>query len=1097
MQSIDESKLLGGDGDTQVTEQSFSSVETSQEFSTRRESSCTGERSASILRTHKERVSNKNVDALTINKLRFSAVGLVGRGKEAAVLAPCLDRVNDSDQKGRELVLISGYSGTGKTALALSIANQVKKRNGMIASGKFNQYSLGEPYFGVSAACQEIFENIMSMNAKEAEAIRTKIITELGAEIHVLTSVIPALSLMISGDEQVVQADLGNQGDLEAQNQQIHYAFRLLIRVVSSYFAPLVIVINDLQWADAASLELLQVLMTDRENSGFMVIGTFRSNRVDEDHALSGTIRNLRDKSLRDGFGVSEIEIGNLAVPELNQIIMSLLSIDDEFRTLELAELCHKRTQGNVFFFIIFVTMLHNEGLLEFGLGLFEWKWDVAEIEKRTSSTANVVELMTDKMNKLPDQVVHFLQVAACLGSTVDERMINLVWRNSVTDGVVPQGKGVAFKPLLTQVVEENFLEAAGPSHYRWVHDNVQEAALSLTPTDQLVSIQFDIGTILARELDEHELDAAIFVVVNLVNKKFESMENAVNVEIARLNLRAAEKAKGGSAFESAAKYAVAGISLLPEAKWKNHFKLTLDLYSVGAEASGIRGQTNVMEVYCDEVLNQKDCSIFDKLRVYHILMDSLGNGGRLQEALKLCLNVLEQLDCKFPKREVARVARVVATIFKIKGEKNIPTADDIKMLPQMANPEKVESMNLMKRLGTYSYMTGNTMLMVLVLTRQVRWTMRYGLSAYSPPAFNGYGMILMSVLGDFDLGTKYADYALLMLEILETKATESATLYGSYSLILPWKRPVHASIKPFLHGYKVGMQVGDTESAAQCLSNLIFTLLVSGKSLRGIDADCRIFVPQMEELKRLGTADITRVLWQTALNLMGRSSRANILSGEAMDENEILERARATNGEKFMTNVIDGLKSFLYAYLGEHRLGAELAIAKGDKFLKELPCAMFGMSETFSRGITLYAMARKTNKRKFKKHAIQVKKTIKSWVDGGNPNVKHHLCLLNAEQAALDGKEDLARALYGKAVILAARGGFLHDAALASERFADFVHRYDRDEATFRLEESIRFYTEWGATRKVEMLRIRLTAIPSEIHLEADKSSLLDLPLV
>jgi hypothetical protein len=289
----------------------------------------------------------------------------------------------------------------------------------------------------------------------------------------------------------------------------------------------------------------------------------------------------------------------------------------------------------------------------------------------------------------------------------------------------------------------------------------------------------------------------------------------------------------------------------------------------------------------------------------------------------------------------------------------------------------------------------------------------------------------------------------------------------------------VHASIKPFLHGYKVGMQVGDTESAAHCLADLICSLLVTGKSLRGIDADCRIFVPQMEELKRLGSADITRVVWQTVLNLMGRSSPANILSGEVMDENKILERAF---DEKFMTNVINGLKSFLYAYLGEHRLGAELAVAKGDKYLKEVPCALFGMAETFSRGITLYAMARKTNKRKFKKHAIQVKKTIQSWVDAGNPNVKQHLCLLNAEQAALDGKNDLARALYGKAVILAARGGFLHDAALASERFADFVLGYDRDEATYRLEESIRFYSEWGATSKVEMLRIRLTAIPSEI---------------
>jgi hypothetical protein len=289
----------------------------------------------------------------------------------------------------------------------------------------------------------------------------------------------------------------------------------------------------------------------------------------------------------------------------------------------------------------------------------------------------------------------------------------------------------------------------------------------------------------------------------------------------------------------------------------------------------------------------------------------------------------------------------------------------------------------------------------------------------------------------------------------------------------MPWTKPLRSSLNPYLEGYKVGMQVGDTESATWCLHFYLGALLVVGKSLKAIEADCRIYLPQMEELKRKVAAESTRLILQTVLNLMGLSSNVLLFTGEVMDEVQCVEEARAIKNDTYL-NSVDFFKTYLYAYLGEHELGAKLALSKGDKYLKETPGFFFCMPEAFCRGISLYAMARKTKKRKYKKHAKRVKKTIKSWIDKGNPNVIHYACLLDAEQAALDGKKQLASTLFSKAVTLATRGGFLHDAGLANERYAVFLldDCSDFEEGGYRMGESIRCYSEWGATIKVKRLR-------------------------
>lgn len=1063
----------------------------------------------------------------------------------------------DSSSSNRELVLIRGLSGTGKSRLVQSIKAGVMARGGLYVTGKFGFSSSPVPYSAVAAACQNIIGEILQLRnvssggggAKEEEAqekfqtIQIELQTEFGAELQYLTHVLPELwelldhnddtnatamidqrrrqpgtlsssqrasgrRLMLDGSgSTVVVEDDTNQGSLDAQNQQILYAFRLFFRLICKHFSPLTIVLDDLQWADSASLELLKHLISDRDNlQPLMIVGCYRSDeveqtqtKIDEEEggchhvSFQQTLMDLKSTSHRDGFRIEEIELTDLSLPGMNQFLRTLLRIEEEnhnncVKASGLAELVFNRTKGNPFYTIVFLSMLRKENLLDFNLANLEWRWDLEHIASLTFSTSNVVDLLTSKMERMPQPVQTLLQLAACLGSSFEKQVLQKVWnRHSAVatdnnnDKLPTEDQQDLFEELLHSAVSENFVEpvasSGGSCSYTWVHDKVLEAALALINEEELAEFQFGVGLILyedTKEEDDKVLDGLLFVVVNLLNQYPQGIvDPTIRLEIIQLNAKAAEKATTGSAFVSAARYAAVGIRLLPDDRWTSLPTLTLNLYSIGAEAEGIRGQIDEAKVYFDEVVNNSQNEV-DKLRVYYLYMDTLTNLNRAAEATDICLRVLAKFDCKFPFKPGGQAWAAIKDILKLSKEKYIPTQDEMDQLPLITDPSKAEVMKLLSMLTTQCYYTKNKLLFVLVFYKMFVLTMEYGISLYSPMAFCGYGMIFNGVIGDFQGSAQLGKYAFQMLERLKTRVTISRTYQGTYTFLMSWTKPILSFLKPYREGYKVGMQHGDTESATWCLHFYINALFVTGRSLDDLAAECFACIPQMEELKREVAHESTQILLQFALNLMGRSSDVFVLTGDIIDEDQWLKKAKATKNETNV-NAVYLYKTLLYAYMGEHRMGAKLALKRGDKFVQDTPGFFMCMPETFCRAVSLSVMARKKKKRKYRKAAAAAKTVVETWLEKGNPNVVHYKALLDAEHFALKGKREEARKCYGQALSLATRGGFLHDAAMANECYADFLLTDcgDRDEARHYLKKASRCFSEWGAHAKVEQLKL------------------------
>ncbi|KAL3936755.1 MAG: hypothetical protein SGBAC_007992, partial [Bacillariaceae sp.] len=528
--------------------------------------------------------------------IKISQLGLYGRQKETRTIRKCLDDLETTGEK--KLVYISGLSGTGKTALAATIADSVVEKNGIFAMGKFDQKLRDEPYAGIASAgrhiCGEILHRKKSSDPMDFENVRKMIIKNIGSELPTLAMILPEIEDIVGSSSDLSAQENSAGGDYGAIKERLNNAIRTFFRTVSTFFKPFVMVLDDIQWADLPSINLMEVLMTDEASSNFMLVALYRSNEVDETHVVTKMIKALDEKEQDLGFDTTKIEVGDLKMEQVSEILADLLHLPS-YRTSDLSDIIHKRTGGNAFFVLNFIDMLKNENLVAYSKVEKCWVWDESEIELETIATDNVVGLLQQRMKSLPKAMQEVLQLASCLGASFQEDVLGKV----VGDYSVSQDNGPVAGQLskwLTKAIEQGFIKMDSVG-YRWIHDKVQEAALSITSGTDLNKMRYQVGSIMLRRLSRNEMDHALFVVVNLLNAGIGTeMSPESALSLAELNLRAAQRAMKVSGFEVASRYSDIGIGLLPGYHWQSHYELSLKLHTLATQAHGVSGNVETMQ---------------------------------------------------------------------------------------------------------------------------------------------------------------------------------------------------------------------------------------------------------------------------------------------------------------------------------------------------------------------------------------------------------------------------------------------------------------------------------------------------------------------
>ncbi len=552
---------------------------------------------------------------------------LYGRENEVQALLKAFDRVA---QGAAELVLVAGFSGIGKTAVVNEIHKPIVRQRGYFAKGKFDQFNRDIPFFAFVQAFRDLVGQLLSESDAQLAAWKTQLLAAVGENGQVLIEVIPELQLIIGPQPPV--AELSGAA---AQNR-FNRLFQAFIQVFTTSEHPLVLFLDDLQWADAASLQLLKLLT--KGNAYLLLLGAYRDNEVSPVHPFILTV----DELIKTEFCVNTLTLKPLPFESTNQLIADTLTCSRSVAH-PLTELVDLKTQGNPFFITQFLTALHKERQITFNSDCGYWECDISQI-KALSLTDNVVEFMTQQLQKLAPATQTTLALAACIGNKFDLTTLAIVTEQSTTEAAVTLWQSLQEGLVVPITQSYKFFQAEDPVEfksdinpsYRFLHDRVQQAAYGLITEAQKSPTHLRIGQLLQQNLSETAQDEKLFDIVghlNLAKALITATQDREN--LAQLNLAAGQKAKKATAYAASKRYFQTGIELLLTDCWQQQYEIALSLHVAAAEAAYLNGAFDEIEVWSNQVLNSARTSL-DKVKIYEVQISACTAQSQMLAAIDI-----------------------------------------------------------------------------------------------------------------------------------------------------------------------------------------------------------------------------------------------------------------------------------------------------------------------------------------------------------------------------------------------------------------------------------------------------------------------------
>ncbi len=1000
---------------------------------------------------------------------------LYGREKETKLLLDAFERVS---RGSCELVMIGGYSGVGKTTLVNEVQRPVVEKHGYFAMGKFDPLNRGIPYHAFIQAIKELVRQLLSESEENIQAWRRRLLQVLGPNGQVVVSVIPEMEHII-GEQPAIQ-ELSPQ---ESQNR-FNLVFQRFIRAFSGSEHPLTIFLDDLQWADSASLRLLELFMSNDGTRHLLIVGTFRDNEVDAAHPLRLTLEQIR----KAHASLSEMTLQPLTQKHVAAIIAESLQ-SDEHRVNDLARICMDKTLGNPFFLIQLLHALHSHGFIRFDPELGLWSWDLERIAGAETADT-VVDLMVEKIGTLPQATQATLKLAAGIGERFDLITLAIVHEQSITKCLLSLSPAVQ-GGLIYQVSEARSLGEASDQDdqsYRFLHDRVHQAAYSLIDDQHKHAIHLRIGRLLLQRLKPEQRDEQIFKLVNHLNLGNTLIHNlGEQVQLAQLNLQAGQKAKNSAANSAAFDYLSQGIELLPDAAWNQNHELAMSLHEEAAEAAYLCQRYEEMEALIGIVLTNAQNTL-QHAKAYRIRILAYTARGRLKDAVETGLEFLDNLDIHFPQPVTPEsIGTGLAHIHKILGERSIAS---LSRLPRMTDPRALVIMDTLTTLASPAY-NYSPELFTLAVLKQVELSVNRGNANDSAFAYSIYALVLCAAEGRYDAGDAFGRLAIELMERLKANNLKPKIYLTVYLFVHHWKHPLRETLKPLLEAYRNGLEQGDLLFAALSAHVYCHHTLFSARYLPETDREFSTYHSAIAKLDQQAVLNWTEIFQQTVLNLMHRDGDPLSLTGKAFNEADKAYLFQEENDKTvcFLYYFNKLILSYLFGAYDQALNHAEQA----EKYLHSVMGIIHVPLCRFYASLSRLAMAgiAEGERRESLLAVVDAcRDGLRQWAESAPMNYAHKHLLVEAESWRVKGKTDKAVACYDRAISLASENGFTHDEALASELAGHFYLAKGRMKiARMYLSDALHAYGRWGAEAKVSALQEKYGEILARVEPVRDET--------
>ncbi|WP_438044555.1 sensor histidine kinase [Sorangium sp. So ce128] len=973
---------------------------------------------------------------------------LYGREEEVVALLRAFERVMGTGVP--ELVLVSGYSGIGKSALVHELYRPIVRERACFLSGKFDQYKRDIPYFTLVQAFRELVQEILTEDEDRIAAFRQRLLGALGINGQLIVEVIPQLELVIGRQPPVPELP-----PTEAQNR-FRIVFRHFIGVFARKEHPLALFLDDLQWTDSASLGLLHDLVTHPETRYLLVIGAYRDNEVPPSHPLV----LMLDQARKEGARVTDIVLGPLSREHLAALVSDALRCRRE-DAAPLSDLVHEKTAGNPFFAIQFLSALHQERLIEFDERAYAFRWDVAKIREK-GFTDNVVDLMVGKLARLPRRTQGALTQLACLGDTVEVTLLTIVQGGSEED---------VHADLWDAVHEGLVLRLNGT--YKFLHDCVQEAAYSLIPEGERAAVHLRIGRLLVSHTPPEELKEKIFEIVNQLNRGAGLMTSRGERErVAELNLVAGKRAKGSTAYASALAYLAAGAALLTEDSWSLRYELTFALELHRAECEYLTGELSTAEERL-AMLSRRARNVVDFAAVTCVRMALYTTLDQSDRSVEACLEYLRRVGVEWPPHPTdADVHQEYERMWRKVGSRPL---EELLDLPTMTDPDCRATMDVLSSCDVPALFSDKNLLSLLV-ARMVNLSLEHGNSDASCLAYVRLGSLLGSHFGDYRAGFRFGKLGLDLMEKRAILRFKARVYFVFWYTINPWTQHVRTSIDPLRRGLHAAQAIGDLTYSSYLSAVLVTLLLMEGDPLDEVQREAEGALEFTRKAKFGVLVDLVTGQLRFIRTLRGLLPDFGSFNDDYFDEGRFERRLEGDPRLSIAAGWYWLHKLQARCYAGDYASAVE-AGAKAQRLLQTSP-VFLGLTEyhfysALARAARHDAAPPSADERSQHLTALVTHhQQLEVWASSCPENFRNRAALVGAEIARIGGKWDKAEHLYEQAIRSARESGFVHNEALAYELASRFYRTrgFGLIAATY-LREARTCYACWGADGKVKQI--------------------------
>jgi predicted ATPase/class 3 adenylate cyclase len=963
-----------------------------------------------------------------------------------------------------QIVLIpASESGTGKTKIIHELYKNINIKNGYLMAVEFGQATQMIPYYSLINAFEDFVRQILKQPKQQISLWKNRIQKSLGANGQIMLEIVPSLIQLIGK-----QPPVSELGPAETQNR-FKIVFESFFRTLASHELPLVIYLNNLQWADISSLKLLENLALNPQGAQTLIVIAYNANNIEE-KTVAATLETIKKSSLP----ITVIKLGPLRQRDVRNLLAETLHASVE-EVESLAQLCYEKSHGNPLLLKQFIKVLYQDGYIFYDPQKQQWSWDIDQIDL-TQFPGSLIDFVTQEIRSCSDSTQHSLQIASCFKSGFDLHSLSVIseknirtiakdmWEAMRIGLIVP----VSRHGLYHYITEDKSYDL----YFQFANEYVRSAAYSMIDPSILNTIHFKIGNILLENTSKKLMNQFALEIANHLNYGLDLMKSKKEKLIAaKLNLSAGIWSKKSISYKEALHFLKVGISCLPDQPWENHYSLTLALYIEAAEAAYLSGDFGDMDRYCGIVL-EKAITILDKIKIYEIKILYLSDQNKLLDAVQIGITLLKNLGVKIPAKPTIMHLLVRLGYLQLLLRKKDPL--DFLKLPLMSDQNLRAAMRILALITPAAYLTG-TCLYQVITVQMLILSLKHGNTAESALGYATYGAILC-ILNKVKRGYQFGMLASQLVDKLNADQLKPRLYSILGFFILPRYEYLDKSILLMLAGIKISLETGENEFYGYLASGYAFHILLSGINLQLSFKELKGYFQLFKSLSLSSSGYYIGSCLQTIAKLTGSpadTQELNLLAGEWFNEEQDFPDLVTAKNNVGILNIF--LCKLMLCYLLYDYKNAYKNAKNGIEYLKETPGLYVHPTFYFYNSLTCLELARelKNNKRNQllkKSHACY--KKIKKWAEFAPSNYQHKCFLIEAVTAEINKNFKKATKYFDLAIDWSKNNRFIHDEALANELAAKFYLSLNREKvAKVYMNEAYLCYKKWGATLKVKHL--------------------------